>query len=97
MTRTSAVQVANTPQFTYQPPSPAITAQRILVKPNLGYPVAAPVTVSLKVLQQVLQGIRKVNPTAEILMVEGVCSAVSLGEITDRLGIINVVRKCSQM
>jgi hypothetical protein len=87
MTPSSAVQVAKTAQFIYQPPQGAIAAQRILVKPNLGYPVAAPVTVSLKVLQQVLQGIRKVNPTAEILIVEGVCAKVSLAEIIDYLGI----------
>lgn len=91
MIKSSLVQVAPTAQFIYQPPKSAITAQRILVKPNLGYPVAAPVTVSLQVLQQVLQGIRTVNPTAEILIVEGVCSGLSLGEITDPLGICQVL------
>ncbi len=91
MIKSSLVQVAPTAQFIYQPPKSAITAQRILVKPNLGYPVAAPVTVSLQVLQQVLQGIRTVNPTAEILIVEGVCSGLSLREITDPLGICQVL------
>jgi uncharacterized protein (DUF362 family) len=91
MIRNSSVQVATTTQFTYQPPPEAITAQRILVKPNLGYPVAAPVTVSIAVLQQVLQQIRKINPSAEILIVEGVCSAVSLQEITQHLGISQIL------
>ncbi|MGB3532051.1 MAG: DUF362 domain-containing protein [Microcoleaceae cyanobacterium] len=91
MIKSSFVQVSPAAQFSYQPPPTANTAQRILVKPNLGYPVAAPVTVSLEVLQQVLHQIRKVNPTAEILIVEGVCSAMSLGEITDHLGISQVL------
>ena len=87
----ASVQVAPTAQFTYQPPPAAITAQQILIKPNLGYPVAAPVTVSIQVLQQVLQQIRQINPTAEILIVEGVCSAVSLQEITEYLGISQIL------
>jgi Domain of unknown function (DUF362) len=65
----------------YTPPQSSLTARRILVKPNLGYPVGPPVTVSMKVLGDVLQGLRRVNPQAEILIVEGVCSAVSLTEI----------------
>jgi hypothetical protein len=32
-----------------------ITAKRILIKPNLGYPVPPPVTVNLPVLSQVLR------------------------------------------
>ncbi len=71
----------------YQPPAAAHTARRILVKPNLGYPVGPPVTVSMGVLGQVLQTLRAVNPTAEILIVEGVCSPVSLAEIAHRNGL----------
>jgi hypothetical protein len=74
-----------TADFVYQPPLTAIGAKRILIKPNLGYPVPPPVTVSLPVLSQVLQGIRQVNLTAEIILVEGVCSPVSLAEIIERL------------
>jgi Domain of unknown function (DUF362) len=71
----------------YKPPESALTAKRILVKPNLGYPVGPPVTVSMKVLGDVLQGLRTVNPQAEILIVEGVCSAVSLADIASRNGL----------
>jgi Domain of unknown function (DUF362) len=83
------VQFATTTQFLgeYEPPQSALTARRILVKPNLGYPVGPPVTVSMKVLGKVLQRLRQVNPRAEILVVEGVCSAVSLTDIASRNGL----------
>ena len=77
--------------FVYQPPPAAITAKRILIKPNLGYPVPPPVTVSLPVLSQVLRGLRGVNPGAEIILLEGVCSAISLREIIDILGVKSIL------
>ena len=79
--------VARAESFVYQPPPTAKRAKRILVKPNLGYPVGPPVTVSRRILGGVLQGLRAANPTAEILVVEGVCSPVSLDEIVDRNGL----------
>ncbi len=85
--RHSSVEVAKTETFRYQPPDPVKNAKRILVKPNLGYPVGPPVTVSRRVLGQVLNALRESNPTAEILVVEGVCSSVSLHEIIDRNGL----------
>jgi Domain of unknown function (DUF362) len=45
------------------------------------------VIVSLKTLSEVLRSLRSVNPQAEILVVEGVCSAVSLADIAKRHGI----------
>lgn len=92
-----AVSVANTADFVYTPPLSAIAAKRILVKPNLGYPVKAPVTVSMKVLAKVLQGLRAVNPRAEILIVEGVCSALSLPEICDRQGLGKILDEGMQV
>jgi hypothetical protein len=86
-----SARIANTEDFIYTPPAAAIEATRILVKPNLGYPVGPPVTVSLDVLRRVLQGLRQVNPTAEILMVEGVCSKVSLAEIAELHGVSNLL------
>ncbi len=71
----------------YTPPEAAKNAARILVKPNLGYPVGPPVTVSMAVLGKVLQRLRQVNPTAEILIVEGVCSKLSLTEIAEKNGL----------
>ena len=93
----SAVQVVVTNDFIYQPPTTAINAKRILVKPNLGYPVAPPVTVSMKVLGAVLQGLRKANPNAEILLVEGVCSSVSLLDIANRLGVYSLLDEGMQL
>lgn len=82
--RSSAVQVSTTETFCYHPPTTALNAKRILVKPNLGYPSGPPVTVSLEVLGRVLRGLRQANPKAEIVIVEGVCSAVSLDQILER-------------
>ena len=89
----SLVHSSNVQNFLYQPPASAQKAQRILIKPNLGYPKASPVTVSLGVLEAVLRGIRKVNSGAEILIVEGVCSASSLAEIVEKQGIRSILDK----
>ena len=62
-------------------------AKRILVKPNLGYPVGPPVTVSMPVLGAVISGLREASPSAEILIVEGVCSKQSLAEIAEKNGL----------
>jgi hypothetical protein len=78
-------------KFIYSPPAKAFAAQRILLKPNLGYPKVAPVTVSRGVLQAVLAGLRTASPQAEILIVEGVCSAVSLADIVGRLGVYQLL------
>lgn len=83
----STVPIAATADFVYQPPAAATHAQRILVKPNLGYPVGPPATVSMAVLQKVLAGLRQASPNAEILIVEGVCSKVSFADIMGKLGI----------
>ncbi|MEO1395463.1 MAG: DUF362 domain-containing protein [Cyanobacteria bacterium J06634_5] len=80
--------IASTEDFIYTPPAAATEAERILLKPNLGYPVGPPVTVSMTVLGKVIDGIRQVNPTAEILIVEGVCSKVSLADIASKNGLL---------
>ena len=85
--RHHSVEMGTAESFVYQPPDRAAGAKRILVKPNLGYPVRPPVTVSRGVLARVLNALRELNPTAEILVVEGVCSAVSLHEIIHRNGL----------
>lgn len=82
---------ATTADFVYQPPASAYQALRILVKPNLGYPVGPPVTVSMTVLGAVLRGLRQASPHAEILIVEGVCSPVPLSEIAQRLGLYSLL------
>ncbi len=79
--------VADSPTFHYVPPPAAYGAQRVIVKPNLGYPVPAPVTVGLPVLREVLLGIRRVAPRAEIVILEGVCTKVTFAEVMARLGV----------
>ncbi|NEP19435.1 MAG: DUF362 domain-containing protein [Leptolyngbya sp. SIO4C1] len=83
--------LAKTADFVYSPPPAAQAAKRILVKPNLGYPVGPPVTVSMPVLSQVLQGLRAASPEAEVLIVEGVCSPKSLSEIASRNGLYEIL------
>ena len=80
-------QTATTKSFIYQPPPSAFNAKQILVKPNLGYPVGAPVTVSMGVLGKVLQALRQASPDAKISIVEGVCSPISLHDIASKNGL----------
>jgi len=81
------MNVSDSNNFVYSPPESARSAQRILLKPNLGYPFGPPVTVSMAVLEGVIAGIRAVNATAEILVVEGVCHRLPAGEIAAKLGL----------
>jgi hypothetical protein len=97
MSNTPTAYVAQTAQFRYTPPAAAHGAVRILVKPNLGYPVGPPVTVSMGVLGEVLQGLRRVSPNAEILIVEGVCSATPLTEIASRNGLYDLMDEGMQL
>lgn len=84
-------QQADSASFEYQPPSSALGAKRILVKPNLGYPAGPPVTVSMGVLDAVLQGLRRANAAAEILVVEGVCSPIDLNTIASQNGLYRLL------
>lgn len=83
--------IVDSDRFTYQPPAAAIAAQAIVVKPNLGYPVGPPVTVSKAVLAEVLRSLRQHSPTADIFILEGVCSPVSLEAIAARHGIYDLL------
>ncbi|MGG6240478.1 DUF362 domain-containing protein [Nodosilinea sp. AN01ver1] len=81
--------VVTTPsdRFQYTPPAATHQARRILVKPNLGYPVGPPATVSLAVLGEVIRGLQTHSPRAEIFIVEGVCSKVAFETIMAKLGV----------
>ena len=72
-------------------PAAAHNANHVLIKPNLGYPESAPVTVSLEMLANVLQAVRQASPNAQITILEGVCSKVSLSEIAEIHGIASVL------
>lgn len=93
----TAAQVADTATFIYSPPPAAQDAKQILVKPNLGYPVGPPATVSMPVLSKVLAGLRNASPQAEILIVEGVCSPKSLSEIASRNGLYDILTDGMQL
>ncbi|MBA3923277.1 MAG: DUF362 domain-containing protein [Nostocaceae cyanobacterium] len=97
MSIASPVYTSSTESFVYQPPLSAHNAQRILVKPNLGYPVAPPVTVSMKVLGKILQALRSCSPQAEIFIVEGVCSPVSLSDIAGKNGLYSLLDEGMQL
>jgi Domain of unknown function (DUF362) len=87
----SDISTLPTATFTYQPPASADNARHILIKPNLGYPVAAPVTVSMGVLANVLRSLRQASPNAQISIVEGVCSPVSLHDIASKHGLYGLL------
>ncbi|PSR17588.1 hypothetical protein C8255_11800 [filamentous cyanobacterium CCP3] len=78
-------------RFQYEPPAVAQTARRILVKPNLGYPVGPPATVSLAVLGEVIGGLQAYSPNVEIFIVEGVCSKVAFETIMAKLGVYQLL------
>ncbi len=81
------VHTSTAEDFVYHPPDCARVAQRILIKPNIGYPVGPPTTVSMDVLGKVIQGLKQANPDAKILIVEGVCAKTSFATIMAKSGI----------
>lgn len=85
------VKNARSDMFAYVPPLAAFEAPRILVKPNLGYPKSAPVTVSMKVLGAVLAGLRRANPGGRIVIVEGACSPKPMAELFKRSGLLDLL------
>ncbi|MEM6838987.1 MAG: DUF362 domain-containing protein [Cyanobacteria bacterium P01_C01_bin.120] len=91
------VNTVPTTEFIYTPPAAANQVKSILVKPNLGYPVGPPATVSMAVLGKVLKGLRQASPNAEILIVEGVCSKVAFSDIMGKLGIYELLDEGMQL
>lgn len=87
----ASVNTANSDSFVYTPPDAAFGAARILVKPNMGYPVGPPATVSLKVMGAVLRGLRRASPLGRILIMEGTTSHLSAEEIFAKNGLLNLL------
>jgi uncharacterized protein (DUF362 family) len=87
----ATVKTARTESFVYTPPPEAFGAARILVKPALGYPAGPPVTVSMPVLGAVLRGLRRANPHARIVIIEGVCTEVGVEEVFWRSGLLQLL------
>jgi hypothetical protein len=84
----AAVKVADSETFVYTPPPQAYGAALILVKPNLGYPVQPPATVSMPILAAVLRGLRRASPKGRIVVVEGVCGKMSVVDIYEKHGLM---------
>jgi len=57
-------------EFVFKAPPAISRAQRVLIKPNAGYPVPYPVTTSRDMLSAIIDGIREVSD-ADILLLEG--------------------------
>ncbi|MCU0480088.1 MAG: DUF362 domain-containing protein [Anaerolineae bacterium] len=85
------VSTAKVESFVYMPPPAAFGAALILVKPNLGYPLPAPVTVSLPVLGAVLRGLRRASPLGRIVITEGVADEQSAERIFKQLGVLELL------
>jgi hypothetical protein len=85
------VTVTDSATFRYNPPRAAHAARRVIIKPNLGYPVGPPVTVSLPVLREVIAGVRRVAPDAEIIVLEGVCTKTTFAAVMDKLGVTTML------
>lgn len=81
------VKTASVDSFVYTPPDVAFNAAQILVKPNLGYPVRPPATVSLPVLAAVLRGLRRASPVGRIVIMEGVTGDYDPLDVFARLGV----------
>ncbi|MFW5772243.1 MAG: DUF362 domain-containing protein [Phototrophicaceae bacterium] len=87
----TTVKTARTASFAYTPPAAAFEAVRILVKPTLGYAAGHPVTVSMPVMAAVLRGLRRANPNARILIVEGQATDASLRDIYEHSGLYDLL------
>lgn len=83
-----SVTVADSETFRYDPPRAAHGARLVVVKPNLGYPAGPPVTVSRPVLREVVAGVRRVAPDAEIIVLEGVCTKTGFAAVMEKLGVV---------
>lgn len=91
LARLASVKSAKTDSFTYIPPDAAFGAVRILVKADLGTVKSPPETVSMRVLEGVLRGLRRANPGARILIVEGVRVRFDAMEVLKNSGLLNII------
>ncbi len=97
MSALASVVATSSDRFHYTPPVAAQSAQRILIKPNLGYPVGPPATVSMAVLADVIRELQEHSPSAEIFIVEGVCSTVSFDTIMAKVGVHQLLSEGIQL
>jgi len=62
--------------------------RKIVIKPNLGYPKPHPVTTRVELIKRVVDQVLAVNQSAEIHIVEGVCTKVKWLEVMKKVGIL---------
>lgn len=91
LARLAAVNNAKTESFVYIPPQAAFGATRILVKANIGTIKSPPVTVSMTVLGAVLRGLRRANPLARILIMDGVTGRFPAEEVLKASGLLEIM------
>jgi hypothetical protein len=83
----ASVSSSKAASFVYVPPPAAFGATRILVKPQLG---SAP-AVSRRVLDKVLRGLRRANPHARIVLIDGAMSDSGMEAIYQHYGLYDLL------
>jgi len=71
--------------FVFTPPPQLAWARRVLIKPCAGYPLPYPVTTSVKLLNSIIKGIRKVT-NADIIIADGTPGGESIYPVYQALG-----------
>jgi hypothetical protein len=71
--------------FVFAPPPQLAWARRVLIKPCAGYPLLYPATTSLRLLNTIIKGVRKVS-NADILIADGTPTGESIYPIYQALG-----------
>lgn len=72
-------------EFVFTPPPGLSWARRVLIKPCAGHPHPYPVSTSVKLLDNIISGIRRIS-TADILIADGTASGESIYPIYKALG-----------
>ncbi len=62
--------IYNASKFEFTPPEVVSRARRVLIKPSAAYPVPYPVTTSRRMIESLIEGIRRVSD-ADIIILEG--------------------------
>ena len=72
-------------EFVFTPPHQLSWARRVLIKPCAGYPWPYPVTTSPKILNAIIEGIKKIS-NADIIIADGTPSGESIYPVYQSLG-----------
>jgi uncharacterized protein (DUF362 family) len=72
-------------EFVFTPPSQLSWARRVLIKPCAGYSLPYPMTTSPRILNTIIEGIRKIS-NADIIIADGTPSGESIYPVYQSLG-----------